>query len=457
MKLRTKIMIICSIVLMMSIVAADFVLLAVSRKMALDESGNDGYVESVKAFGEFELYIKRIGTIDDEKLTYYMKSAKDDYTVLFRAENTEITEIYNNTVFSYADLTHGEFNEITENISQRNLLYKEKRLSVYRYERNGVLLFHIYDMTDDYRKLGILTVSVISVSAAMLILALIVLYFTVKRSLKPLGTLVSGAKDISAGDYGKRIDVQSTDELGLLGEEFNKMAESVEAREGRLEAENERRRLFMGNLTHELKTPLTAISGYAQTMLRAKLSENERDEALSYIYSECVRLEHLSRKMMKLLGFENGLDVQIVSVPVKAIFERTVKSCSDFAASRQVKLESCHTEAVLETDFELLTDVLINLTDNAIKASNAGAAVKLYAESADGFTVITVEDFGCGIPEGEKDKILEPFYTVDKSRCRKNGGCGLGLSLSALIIKKLGMRLEIESEVGIGTKMRIYI
>ncbi len=457
MKLRTKIMIICCVVLVLSIVAADFTLLAVSRKMTLDEVNSDGYVESVKVFGEFELFVKRIGTLDDDTLEYYMKSAKDDYTVLFRVQNDKVTEIHNNTIFSYADFMDGYFDEIAENISQRNFSYKEKRLSVYRYNANGVLLFHIYDKTYDFQRLNTMTWTVILVSATVLAVALLVLYLNVKRSMKPLGTLVRSAKDISAGDYGRRIDINTSDELGLLSEEFNKMAESVEVRERKLEAENERRWLFMGNLTHELKTPLTAISGYAQTMCHVKLSDDEREEALSYIHSECMRLERLSKKMMKLLEFENGLEVQIEKVSVNDLFEKVEMACAYFAAEHKVFIDTRPTEVVIETDFDLMTDVLINLTDNAIKASNSEASVKLYAEEVMGGAVITVEDFGCGIPENEKEKILEPFYTVDKSRCRKNGGSGLGLSLAALIINKLGIRLEIESEVGVGTKMRIYI
>ncbi len=457
MKLRSKIMIICSVVIVLSIIAADFALLSLSRNMMLDELNSDGYVEALKVFGEFELFIKRIGAIDNDKLLYYMKTARDNYSVLFRLENGIVTEIFNNTVFSYNKLADGIYEEVADNITKCDFTYYDKRLALYRYNGSSFSLFHFYDMTDDYRRLDMLTLAVIAASVAVLVAAHLILYFILKQSLKPLGKLVSGAKDISAGDYGKRIEVSSTDELGLLSEEFNKMAESVEARECKLAEENERRKLFMGNLTHELKTPLTAISGYAQTMRRVKLSEDDTDEALTYIHSECIRLEQLSRKMMKLLDFENGFDAQLETVSVQSLFDRASKGCFDLAAAREVSILTSSTKAVIQTDFDLMTDVLINLTDNAIKASSSKATVRLYATEADGLVIITVEDTGCGIPEEEQSKILEPFYTVDRSRCRKNGGCGLGLSLSALIIQKLGMRLEIESTVGIGTKMKIYI
>ena len=98
-----------------------------------------------------------------------------------------------------------------------------------------------------------------------------------------------------------------------------------------------------------------------------------------------------------------------------------------------------------------MTDVLVNLIDNAIKASSAHSEILLYSSERG----ITVEDHGCGIPEDEKEKILEPFYMIDKSRSRKSGGAGLGLALTALILKHHHMTLEIESEVGKGTKMTI--
>lgn len=96
-----------------------------------------------------------------------------------------------------------------------------------------------------------------------------------------------------------------------------------------------------------------------------------------------------------------------------------------------------------------MTDVLINLIDNGIKASDPGAEVVLRAYK----NCIEVQDFGCGIPEEEQEKILEPFYMIDKSRSRKNGGAGLGLALTAMIAKKHHIQLEIVSEVGRGTRM----
>ena len=102
-------------------------------------------------------------------------------------------------------------------------------------------------------------------------------------------------------------------------------------------------------------------------------------------------------------------------------------------------------------DVDLMTDALINLVDNGIKASDEGSKIILKAESKK----ITVTDFGKGIPKAEQDKILEPFYMIDKSRSRRSGGVGLGLALTATIIKKHNCKLVIESEVGKGTSMNL--
>ena len=206
---------------------------------------------------------------------------------------------------------------------------------------------------------------------------------------------------------------------------------------------------MMGNLTHELRTPMTAISGYSELLLTAKLSEEDREEALMYINSECKRLEKLSTKMVKLLSVDNEADISLSKVSAKDLFDITGKAMASKLKEADIELEACQNGESFMVDFDLMTEVLINLTDNAIKASPKGS--KIILRAAD--NRIEVEDFGKGIPAEEREKILEPFYMVDKSRSRKSGGAGLGLALVTTILKKHSCVLDIESEVGKGTRM----
>ena len=163
--------------------------------------------------------------------------------------------------------------------------------------------------------------------------------------------------------------------------------------------------MFMADFSHELKTPLTAISGYAQTMLKLRLSEEERVEALSYIHSESNRLDRLSRKMKRLLELDNTVQLQMEKIAVFDLFAAAVKTCQPVAKNHDIKLIVAETAAKIMGDFDLLHDALCNLIDNAMKASRDGQTVELYTRD----NAIVVSDSGCGIPSEEIDRITEPF------------------------------------------------
>ena len=175
----------------------------------------------------------------------------------------------------------------------------------------------------------------------------------------------------------------------------------------------------------------------------------DREEALIYINSECKRLEKLSSKMVKLLSVDNESEVKLSEVKAKDLFDITGKAVGAKLKESDISLVIEESGETYMADFDLMVEVLINLVDNAIKASDKGGRIILRAST----NKIEVEDFGKGIPADEIEKILEPFYMVDKSRSRKSGGAGLGLALVATILKKHSCTLDIESEVNKGTKM----
>lgn len=230
------------------------------------------------------------------------------------------------------------------------------------------------------------------------------------------------------------------------------MAEAVERHVREVEDSEEKKTLFMGALTHELKTPLTAISGYAQTLQSVELPPGDRELALTYIVSESRRLDRLSKKMLRLLELDRETELVMEPVPVRELFESAVRSCGPAATDKDVAIEIGEVQGELQADKDLMTEVIINLVDNAVKASATGSAVRLYT---DGSTIV-VEDEGTGIPAEEIDRLTEPFYMVDKSRSRKSGGAGLGLALTTTILRRHGMTLHIDSEVGKGTRVCVF-
>ena len=194
---------------------------------------------------------------------------------------------------------------------------------------------------------------------------------------------------------------------------------------------------------------MTAISGYAQTLLSTKISRQNEEAALFYIYEECGRLERLSKKMMKLLELDQDNSLTLTDTPVSHLFEAAAKSCEVILKDKQITLECMEHGEHFLMDLDLMTDVLINLIDNGVKASDNGSRMILRAYD----NIIEVQDFGQGIPAEEQEKIMEPFYMVDKSRSRKSGGAGLGLALTALIAKRHNISIQIDSKEGNGTRI----
>ena len=449
MKLRTKIICISSIGILLALLIASGIIYTVCSDITKEEALNAAYAQSREIKNKFGLFESRLhGSLDKIEAQYFFKTNREESTVcVYRSE-----EYYNNTALSLSDITFGKYQNYAE------LMYREgkaagRNIYIFKSEPSSeTVLYHIVDITAVYEKLRVLALAMLCISAGVTAAAIGVLFAVVGRTLAPLSELSRGAKQIAAGAYDKRVAVKTRDEVGTLAADFNTMAAAVEAHAKELEETQRRKSLFMGSLTHELKTPLTAISGYAQTLRAAALGEEDREEALTYIYEEAGRLDRLAKKMMRILELDRNIDLVFEEIPLKRLFTCAVKTCAASAARKSITLRIGSSEGSIRGDFDLMCDVMVNLIDNAIKASPWGGAVLVGMEGA----CIMVEDYGCGIPSEEIGKLAEPFYMVDKSRSRKSGGAGLGLALAKRILDSHGMELRIESEVGKGTKILIY-
>ncbi len=404
-------------------------------------------------------------------LNYIFKMYGDNYNVCYTLKYPEkyigekgltqkdVNEVFNNTIFSFEKLTILDYKEISLNdrknvqdnpgILYSSLHYEGRNYTIFRVViDDAMLLYKIHDVTYVQEKMLKLMTLMIGITFFILFMAVLILRLILKKELRPLQELNENAKNIAEGFYHQRIVVNRKDEVGQLGENFNKMAEAVEVRTNRLRESEQRKTIFMGDLTHELKTPMTAISGYAQTLLSARISDEDREEALTYIIEQCRRLERLSRKMTNLLELGQNAELELEEVAIKKLFSSAAMSCEMILKKKKIALEIVEQGEYFIVDFDLMTDVLINLLDNAVKASEEGAKIVLRATDR----CIEVQDFGRGIPKDEQNKILEPFYMVDKSRSRKNGGAGLGLALVSLILEKHNIKMSIVSELGEGSR-----
>lgn len=455
MKIRTRIIwISCAAVLAASLFG-DAVIWILAERSFRDEAFIKAYQNSyVYAENLIQMMNENQAAADDEIfLNYYLKTQWDDYNILIRntdqGEEAQSVEIYNHTVISAEQLREVE-NRAYQDWDYSYLDWEGKHYIVFqKLVESDLVFYRIEDISYVWDKMEWLTICMLLIMLAVTAVTVFALSSILKRILLPLQELNETTKHMAEGSYDRRFHVLRQDEIGQLGESFNKMAEAVEARTHSLEESEKKKTLFMGNLTHELKTPMTAITGYAQTLLAAKLSEEQQQEALMYIYEECTRLERLSKKMMKLLELEMDDGLAFAEIPVESVFAAAERSCGVILREKQISLKVVQHGEIFPMDADLMTDVLVNLIDNAVKASRPGVEIILKAYE----NFIEVQDFGCGIPKEEQGKILEPFYMIDKSRSRKNGGAGLGLALTAMIVRRHGALLEIKSEPGKGTRM----
>lgn len=219
----------------------------------------------------------------------------------------------------------------------------------------------------------------------------------------------------------------------------------------KLQALNDRQSRFVADLTHELKTPLTSMIGYADLLRSAPLDESRRRAAADAIYHESTRLESLSQQLLALQGLQTD-GVTLGSVPVAAVFADVARSLPDAALD-------CNAPAgaAVRADRVLLADLLRNLVLNALHAEPKDGTVHLTCAEAGGQWRLAVRDNGCGIPAGALPHLTEPFYRVDKARARANGGSGVGLALCAEIAAAFGTKLEFESTPGEGTTVAICL
>ena len=256
------------------------------------------------------------------------------------------------------------------------------------------------------------------ITVAVCIGAMLLISYFVSR---PVRTLTEATKRIEEGQYDVRADVKSLDEIGDLAISFNTMAEAIEQKVTALEGYAKQQKDFVANFSHELKTPMTSIIGYAD-MLRDLVVLDKNEFELTRGYARRV-LGHVIAVVTPMLE-QHGLTLETSIEQYQILYEK-----------------------------DLLLTLITNLIDNARKASESGKTIELTGRKQEGRYRITVTDHGIGIPEEELNRITEAFFMVDKSRSRAQHGAGLGLAIGNKIAQLHGSELHFESKVGEGTSV----
>lgn len=284
-----------------------------------------------------------------------------------------------------------------------------------------------------------------------LLLALMGGYFLAARALAPVEHIVGVANSITISQLDRRIEVSNPhDELGHLAETLNRLIERLE------DAVTEIRR-FTADASHELRTPLAILRSEAESALRKSRTDEEYRATLRVVVDEATRLGKLADQLLMLSRQDAGLDAVLIdAVEIDPILLDVVDSLGSLAASRGVVLKvQCSSNAAVTGNDVRLFQVFCNIIENAIKYSPRGSSVEIESESSGSVVQVAVRDHGPGIAEQHLPRVFERFYRVDPSRNRAIGGSGLGLAIAKSIVTSHGGTIDVESEVGHGTKVVI--
>ena len=263
----------------------------------------------------------------------------------------------------------------------------------------------------------------------------LVSYMTSSYIVWPLSRLTRATRKVAEGDLSTRTHIRSDDEIGELSVHFDRMTEKLEENVNALEEAAEEKDRFMGAFTHELKTPMTSIIGYAELLRTQELEEEDREDALNYIYSEAKRLENMALKLLQI--FVSGKeDISLKVVDPKDMVEDIVTHLTPTLEAQNIKIICRTTEGKAKLEPDLIRTLILNIIDNARKAMDKKGRIRVdqkFTEENDG-VIFIITDNGKGMPPEAIKHITEAFYRVDKARSRQQGGAGLGLALVKKIV-----------------------
>ncbi len=281
-----------------------------------------------------------------------------------------------------------------------------------------------------------------------------ILYLLLRRVMKPIQELTQTVDEMRSGDLSARVKVRGSDDIAVLSEHINAMAENIQNDILQIQKDAQAKQDFVDNFAHELKSPVTSIYGFAEYIQKARVPKQEIEECMEFIMKESTRLLDLSYTLLDMAKIrENGIMMQ--SISVCEIFAGIRKPLEKKGEESGVRVEFFCGEEEIQGNEILLQSLLYNLAHNGICACQEGGRVVITAECIPDGICLMVEDNGCGIPAKEINKITEPFYRVDKARSRVEGRTGLGLSLCKQIADLHGAEITFWSEENKGTRVTV--
>lgn len=264
----------------------------------------------------------------------------------------------------------------------------------------------------------------------------------------PMHHLMKAAIEYSSGNYDYKVNKR-----GL--EEYRSLAEAISFMASEISKLDDYQKKFVANISHDFRSPLTSIKGYAEAILDGTIPHEMQDKYLKIILFETERLNKLTANLLELNRFENnGSFLDIVTFDINHIIKKTSESFEGACKEKKITLNLVFSskETYVNADMGKIQQVLYNLIDNAIKFSNNNSKIKLSTQEKGDKVFVSVKDYGIGIPKDSIKKVWDRFYKTDASRGKDKKGTGLGLSITKEIIQAHNENINVISTEGVGTE-----
>jgi signal transduction histidine kinase len=391
-----------------------------------------------------------------------VKESKDSQveivnTVLDLSENTDysidkISELSSNRMYRVSKIEDlSKYKD--EAVKLKNGEYSQIRLkgmpivkTVLKVDENYLVISTCYNRNNEHFKGFLITGTALTIS---IIIATVISGVISKRVLSPVRALSRATEEVAKGDFSVRVDIPKDYEFGFLTENFNKMVHELSGIETL-------RNDFVSNVSHEIKTPLASIQGFAKLLQDNNFSEEEKKEFTDIIISESTRLSKLTSNILKLSKIENQeINTKKVEFSLDEQIRCAILIMEQEWSRKNINLDIELEEVNIVENEDLLQQVWINLIGNAIKFTEDGGYVSIKLEDYKDNIEVEISDSGIGMTEDIQRHMFDKFYQGDRSHLSE--GNGLGLSLAKRIIDICGGKIYIKSELGVGTTFTIEL
>ena len=317
---------------------------------------------------------------------------------------------------------------------------------------SGYLSIHIQlsSLVSEKESLLRIVLLILGIVVALFLFVLIFISISYQR---PLTKIVEGAKEFAGGNLNHTIDIRSDDELGELASTLNFMASEL-AKTG------ESQRNFISNVSHDFRSPLTSIKGYAEAILDGTIPHGLQDHYLEIVVNETKRLEKLTSGILTLNDINaKKTSLEMTEFDVNKTIKATAELFEGICTKRRISIDLilAGSELFVTADYGKIQQVLYNLLDNAIKFSSDNSSIGIETSIRRDKAYISVTDHGTGIPSGKLNKIWDRFYKVDSSRGKDTKGTGLGLAIVRDIIDAHGQTINVVSTEGAGSTFEFTV